>query len=290
MRAVPDLNMKQKGKGKQQHDRPIYSRTHPKIKHIRDLHSRKKRDEKGVFFAQGLRFVVQAIESGSHIEHAVLAPELLPRHHYDRNLKQFRRMGIPLSIVTKEVFHSLSFTDNPQGIGAVVRQKVRSLKQIDASEGLCWLAFTTIQSPGNFGTIMRSATAVGAAGAILLSHDIDPYDPGTVRASMGSIFYQRIVRTSLNEFLRWKRQNSCLLVGTSPDAVLEYRLVSYCPQPTILLMGGERKGISKEHQEICDGMVKIPMVGTTDSLNLAIATSVMLYEIFNQSRSGREGG
>ena len=101
---------------------------------------------------------------------------------------------------------------------------------------------------------------------------------------MGSLFSQQLVRASLPEFLTWKQRHRCLLVGTSPAAPLEYRSVQYQP-PLLLFMGGEREGLSREHRAACDVMVKIPMVGGCDSLNLAIASSVMLYEIFNQRRS-----
>jgi TrmH family RNA methyltransferase len=100
---------------------------------------------------------------------------------------------------------------------------------------------------------------------------------------MGSIFSQRFVRTSIAAFKRWKQRHSCMLVGTSPSAPHDYHAVTY-QRPTLLLMGEERKGLPQELQALCDIMVRIPMVGETDSLNLAIATGIMVYELFNQSR------
>ena len=98
------------------------------------------------------------------------------------------------------------------------------------------------------------------------------------------MFAQRLVRTTPDEFAAWKRRQPCLLVGTSPQAKTDYQAVAY-PPPTILFMGGERKGLSEQMQSLCDGVVRIPMVGGSDSLNLAVATSVMLYEVFNQRQA-----
>jgi len=140
-----------------------------------------------------------------------------------------------------------------------------------------------VQDPGNLGTILRTSDAVGAQGIILLNHSTDPFDPAVVRASMGAIFSQIIVKSTFEEFSEWKTINQIPVVGTSGKADNEYRALNY-PFPMVLLMGSERQGLSKEHYRICDEVVSIPMVGKSDSLNLAIATGVILYEIFYQKR------
>lgn len=111
----------------------------------------------------------------------------------------------------------------------------------------------------------------------------DPYDPGTVRATMGAMFTQCFVRTGREEIAHWKRRKQYLLVGISPTAPQDYQEAHY-KMPTILLIGEERKGLSTELQAMCDLMVRIPRVGESDSLNVAMATGVMLYELFNQRR------
>ena len=143
-----------------------------------------------------------------------------------------------------------------------------------------------MQSPGNLGTILRCCDAVGCAGVILLGKATDPYDPACVRASMGALFTQRFVRCTPEEFMAWKQKHGCLLVGTSPHAGDDYQKATY-PAPVVLFMGSERKGLPPEFQTLCDRMVRIPMIGSSDSLNLAMATSVLLYEVFNQRRQSR---
>ena len=131
--------------------------------------------------------------------------------------------------------------------------------------------------------ILRTCDAVGGAGVILLGSTTDPYDPAAVRASMGAIFSQRLARTSFAELTAWCGRHSVAVVGTSPSAPLDYQAVAY-QSPLVLLMGSEPRGLSSEQQALCDLTVNIPMVGHSDSLNLAVATGIMLYEVFNQRR------
>jgi TrmH family RNA methyltransferase len=186
-------------------------------------------------------------------------------------------------MVTAAVFASLSDKEGKHGIGAVVRQRWDSLASIRPEDGLCWIALGTVQYPGNLGTILRVSDAVGGAGGLLIGHTADPYDPTAVRASTGAVLSQRLVRTHLEDFARWKQQHQITLIGASPAATLDYRDVAY-PAPLALFMGSEGRGLSPQEQALCDRMVRIPMVGRSDSLNLAVATSLLLYEIFHQRR------
>jgi TrmH family RNA methyltransferase len=185
--------------------------------------------------------------------------------------------------VTADVFQSLAAKEHAQGLGIVVRQRWLDLAHIRPGPGQCWVALDTVQYPGNLGTILRTCDAVGGAGVILLGNTTDPYDPAGVRASMGAIFSQHLARASFAEFAAWCRSHDLLVVGTSPAATLDYQGVGYQP-PLVLLMGSEPRGLSREQQALCDVVVNIPMVGHSDSLNLAVATGLMLYEFFNQQR------
>jgi TrmH family RNA methyltransferase len=158
------------------------------------------------------------------------------------------------------------------------------LERIAAEEDPCWIMLETVRSPGNLGTILRTSEAVGGSGLILLGNAVDPYDPATVRATMGSLFSQRLVCTTPEEFHSWRGRQRCALIGTMPSASIDYQALDY-RGPLVLLMGDERKGLSPDLQAICDVVVRIPMVGGADSLNLSIAASLMLYEDFNQRRA-----
>lgn len=262
----------------------IDNRNHPRIRRIRRLHRREGRDATGRAYIEGMRFVDQAVHHHVPIETLVVCPALLTHPFAVRLVRGLRGAGVPVLDVTPAVLHSLALVDDPQGIGAVVRQRWVPLDRARPDAGLCWLALNTVRSPGNLGSILRTAEATGAAGLILLGDSVDPYDPATVRASMGALFGQRLVRTTLDAFLQWKAAQGGWLVGTAPTAPADYHAVVY-PAPTVLLMGGERKGLPPALQAHCDLLVRIPMVGQTDSLNLAIATAVILYELFNRRHS-----
>ncbi|HEU5199590.1 MAG TPA: RNA methyltransferase [Ktedonobacterales bacterium] len=261
---------------------------HPALAWISRLRRRDVRERASLFYVEGVRFVAQAIEHHFSLKTLVVCRRLLEHPFAQRLVREQRRLGIPVLEVTPQVMHGLALVDDPQGIGAVVQQRWESLEQIAPGNELCWIALQTVRAPGNLGTILRTAEAVGCAGAILLGDATDPYDPATVRATMGALFTQRFVRATLADFERWKRQHQCYLIGTSPGAAADYHQIAY-PTSTVLLMGEERKGLPPELQRLCDQLVRIPMVGKGDSLNLGIATGVMLYELFNQRRMAQGG-
>ena len=146
----------------------------------------------------------------------------------------------------------------------------------------------SVADPGNLGTILRTLDAAGGKGVILLDQSTDPYDPTALRASMGAIFNLKITRSSLDDFRVWKTSNDIFMIGTDGEADCDYRQVLY-PKPLLILMGSEREGLQPEHYDMCDQVVKIPMVGRSDSLNLAVATGIMIYEVFSQWHPARGG-
>lgn len=261
----------------------ITSRNHPWIRRLRSLHNRAERDRAGAFLVEGVRFLTRAMEQDAIIETLVAAPELMNSPFGRAQVRALRRSGVRYAEVTADVFHTLAQSDDPQGVAAVVRQRWARLSDMPAEAGGCWVALSAVQSPGNLGTLVRTCEAVGAGGVILLSDGPDPYNASAVRASMGAVFATRFVRSSLSELTRWKQRHGVRLVGTAPSANTDYRQVAY-NEPVILFMGWERQGLSVEEQAVCDTLVRIPMVGRCDSLNLAVATSLMLYEVFNQQR------
>jgi TrmH family RNA methyltransferase len=259
---------------------PITSRSNPTIKTIRSLRDRKERDRAGLFFVEGIRLVVEAAQLGAEIETLIVAPDLLKSRVALDTVGGVRHSGRDVTVleVSPDVFESISQKEGPQGIGAVVRQRWESLRDVRIGDELCWVALDEPQDPGNVGTILRTADAVGCGGVILLDHSADPYDPAALRASMGAIFSQRLVRARFSDLLIWKLENDYRLVGTSDHASTDYRAAAY-RFPLVLLMGSEREGLSADQQTACDMMVHLPMKGRSDSLNLAVATGVMLFEL-----------
>lgn len=259
----------------------ISSHTNFRIKQIRNLRNRQERERSGLFFIEGIRPVAEAIQMKAEIEALVIAPDLLRSQFGQEIVQAQREQGISQIEVTSDVFKSISLKEGPQGIGAVVRQRWESLESIRLLNKSYWVALDAAQDPGNIGTILRTGDAFGNTGLILLGNSADPYDPTALRASMGAVFSQHLVKASFSEFAQWKQHHNYTVIGTSGAVSNNFREVSY-HAPLILLMGSERLGLSSEQQSVCDIMIKIPMIGRSDSLNLAVATGIALYEIFHQ--------
>ena len=261
----------------------ITSAANPTVKQIRALIQRKERDRRGEFFVEGIRIVAEAVQLGAEVTLGVVAPDLLTSAVGWEQVERLRRQAVPCLEVSTAVFAGLSRKEGPQGLGAVVRQRWESLDRARPGTELAWVALDAVQDPGNLGTILRTADAVGAAGVILIGPTTDPYDPAAVRASMGAIFAQRLVRADGAALGAWAARHGLAIVGTSDKAATDYQALIY-PRPVVLFMGSEQKGLAPEHLALCRHLVRIPMIGRSDSLNLAMATGVVLYEIFNQAR------
>ena len=256
----------------------ITSMNNPAIKRIRRLRLRKERGQSGLCFIEGVRFVMAALQQGAEIETLVVAAGVETPPY----LAQALRSGLPTLSVSPEVLQALAEREDAQGIGAVVRQRWERLSEVQPDRGLGWVALDRIQYPGNLGTILRACDAVGMNGVILLGETSDPYDPLAVRASMGALFYQRLVRARYEEFLAWKTRHRLPVIGTSPAAELDYRQLTF-PVPCVLLMGCESVGLSEEQRMACDQVARIPMAGQCDSLNVALATGILLYALYHQA-------
>jgi TrmH family RNA methyltransferase len=258
----------------------ITSLSNPFIKQARALHQKKTRLESGLFLVEGIHHVGEAVEAGWEVESVIYAPELLTSN-FARDL--ISRLGTKPQPVSAQVMESLADKDNPQGILAIVRQKQAQLDELkhSAAAGAHKItraaALVTPQDPGNVGTILRTLDAVGADVLFLLDGGVELYHPTVVRSSMGTIFWKPIVQTSFNEFVQWARKENFQLIGTSAHGDVDYQTL--VPKiPWILVLGNEQKGLSTEQTNACDVAVSLPMKGRVSSLNLAVATGVLLYQ------------
>lgn len=258
----------------------ITSATNPLIKNIKKLQDRRERQTSGLFFAEGIRLVGEAIQLGWEIDKLLHAPDLLRSTFGLELVREADQRKIPVINVSADVFKSVSCKDGPQGIAIIAKVKKFGLEKINQSSGL-WVGIEAIQDSGNLGTILRTSDAVGAKGVILIDRCIDPFDPGVVRASMGAIFSQMVITISKDDFIQWAKKYQYQIIGTSDKSKMHYRAQKY-NSDMILLLGSEQKGLSAELRNICHNMISIPMVGRSDSLNISIAAGVILYEIFEQ--------
>jgi len=152
--------------------------------------------------------------------------------------------------------------------------------------GLCWVVLEEVRFEGNLGSLIRTSEAIGGAGFILVGARIDPFDPAIVRASKGALFRQTFIRTNDVSLRNWLRRHRCCVIGASPDGSAELHHFAY-PRPTILVLGEERRGLTPFLRDLCSDLIRIPMVGAADSLNLAVAGSLFLYEVYRASSARR---
>lgn len=264
----------------------ITSLSNSKIKTIRKLKDRKTRDSSGLFFVEGVRIVGEALEENWQIDQAVIAPELIRDGYSQELVQQLYSNEIDILEVSPQVFQSLSVKEGPKGIAAVIQQKWADSNLLIQKPGL-YVALDRIQDHGNLGTIMRTADAVGVNGIYLLDECTDPFDIATIRASMGAIFNMPVIKMASQGFVKLVLENEVFLAGTSDRGAVDYQTLTY-PKKMVLLMGSEREGLPDYLMGACSALVYLPMIGKSDSLNLAIATGVSLYEIYNQFRK-KEG-
>lgn len=260
----------------------ITSRTNPKIKQVRALQNRKEREVSHLFVVEGIRHVGDAVAANANLEFICYAPDLLISDFALNLIRQQTQRGIPCYPVSADVFESVASREGPQGILAVVRQPETALTELNPTNFGWGVALVAPQDPGNVGTILRTINAVGASGLLLLESGTDAYHPTAIRASMGASFWHPIVQTSFSNFAAWAHQHNYHIMGTSAHGSVDYRTIPHYPKPLILLMGSEREGLTSEQIAICHQLVRLPMVGQVSSLNLSVATGVMLYSMFEK--------
>lgn len=257
--------------------RAITSLQNERVKLIRSLEMRKIRRETGLFVAEGTSVLVTARDAGWKPRMlAVLAGSAQSGIGKDV-LRWAETAGAECLEISQAVLAKLAAKDNPQTMLGVFEQRWAADPVIEKIAGdAVWVALETVRDPGNLGTIIRTVDAVGASGVILVGNSVDPYAREAVRASMGSLFNVPLVRMPPERMLAWAKAWHGDIVGTHLEAREDFR--SRYREPTLLLMGSEGPGLSPELGAICTRLVKIPMQGQLDSLNLAVATALVLYE------------
>ena len=252
--------------------------SNPTVKRLRSLRDKKARREEGLVLAEGLRIITEARDSGRLPEIVMFSAEGAKHPLAAEIIAATEAAGGEAVETTADILSKPSGKDNPQMLMAAYRQPDTNLDDIDRSSADMWFVAQALRDPGNIGTILRTGDAVGAGGLILVDDSADPYSVEAVRASMGAIFTQQVVKARWDEFVEWLRSGPGQLVGTSLKATVDYLQVHY-EQPCFLLIGNEQQGLPADYEAECDLLVKIPMMGRADSLNAAVATAVMAFQV-----------
>lgn len=257
----------------------ITSLTNDRIKAIRALEMRKVRKETGLFVAEGTSLLVTARDHGFAPETLVYQAGAAAGGVTRGLVKHALEAGSEVLEVSEAVLAKLASKDNPQSLLGVFKQRfVPPPDPAKLTNADTWLALEEIRDPGNLGTIIRTADAVGLSGIILVGTTCDPYALESIRATMGSIFAVPLVKLDRESFFTLAKAWPGEVIGTHLDAREDFRQTQYNGRE-LIVMGSEGPGLSGGAAAVCSTLVKIPMAGALDSLNLAIATALMLYQV-----------
>ncbi|WP_448580425.1 TrmH family RNA methyltransferase [Thermaurantiacus sp.] len=257
----------------------IASAANQRVKRLRSLKEKKYRRQHGLFLAEGLRIGIEALEAGWEPESIAYA---VGREEHPLLRRLIRATRGDILPCTPDVLATLSGKDNPQSVITAFRIPTRHLA--DLAPGPRLLAADRLRDPGNLGTLLRAADGAGASALILLGECTDPYSVEAVRASMGAIFTVPLYHADLPSLLGWKACHGATLTGAALDPrAADYRTLDYgCP--ALILLGNEAEGLPDEMKAACDQLAIIPMLGKADSLNVAMAGTLLLYEALRQQR------
>ncbi len=260
----------------------ITSPANPAVKLLKSLHEKKGRRAEGLFLAEGLRVCTEALHAG-HVPRILAFTAEAEAHPLTQDLidATLAARGHPFR-TTPDLLHRLTGKDNPQAVAAAYAIPDTSLARIDRSAARLWVVAENLKDPGNLGTMLRTCDATGAGGVILIDHCCDPFSLEAVRASMGGLFTKAVAQASGEEFFTWLRAGPGELVGAALEGhTVDYRAHRFTA-PSFIFMGNEQSGLPPAYAAQCDALVKLPMKGTADSLNVAIATAVLLYAALAQ--------
>lgn len=261
----------------------VTSAANPLVKMLKALHTKKGRAETGLFLAEGARLAAEAAELGAWPDVMAFSGSAMERPRVRALVEEAEARGVRCIEAPEALLAQIAKRDNPQTVIGAYRQHAAELAALD---GDFFVALDGVRDPGNLGTILRTADAVGASGVVLIGQTCDPFSVEAVRASMGSIFATAFARTSFEAFDAWRRGRGLTLVGASLNGKAPHDAFD-AALPVVVLMGNEQSGLSDDIEARCDGLVRIPMRGRADSLNLAAATAVMLYDVWR--RRGYDG-
>ena len=259
----------------------ISSAANPLVKQLKGLHAKKGRAESGLFLAEGARLAAEAAALGVWPQVLAVSQAALERAQVRALVLDAGRHGARIIETTETLLAQISKRDNPQTVIGAYRQTTARLEALPGGQGALIVALDGVRDPGNLGTIVRTADSVGADAVVLLGQTCDPFSVEAVRATMGSIFSVPLARATFEEFDAWRRGAGFDMLGaslngsTAPDSMDVDR-------PVVVLMGNEQSGLSSDLEAACDTLVRLPMKGRADSLNLAIATGVLLYDIWRR--------
>lgn len=259
----------------------ITSLQNPKVKLAVKLKDRRDRDKTALFLIEGYRELTRAIRGNERLEALFFCPSLFLGENENALIEGLEKEGVELFEASEAVFRHLSYRDRPDGLLAIATMQRKSLSSLPLSKNPFFVVAEAIEKPGNLGTILRSADGAGADGVIVADKCTDIFNPNVVRSSVGTLFTVPVVEAPALETLHWLINNGIQIVAATPEATLSYTQADF-KGPVAIVVGTEQYGLSPLWREKATIKVKIPMCGVADSLNVSVATALLLYEVYRQ--------
>ena len=259
----------------------LTSLQNPKVKRAFALRDRRERDREGVTILEGYRELTRAHAAGIPIRETFYCREMFVGENNDALLDTLRDAGSAIYECSANVLRKIAYRERPEGLIAIAEMKRKGLEEIPARPDGLYLVAETIEKPGNLGSILRSADAVGATAVIVCNKQTDIFNPNVIRASTGAIFSMPLAETTSEEALAWLRNLGIKTLAATPHTHLYHTDVDM-KQGVAIVVGAEQYGLSDYWMNSADLQVLIPMLGKMDSLNVATAATILLYEAARQ--------
>jgi TrmH family RNA methyltransferase len=260
-------------------DSLITSLQNPKVKEAVKLRDRRPREESGLFLIEGYRELKRACDAGRKVQTLFYCPELFLGSN-EEALKEQCKAALHLKC-TREVFAKISYRDRPDGLLAIAPQVHLKLSDLKLKKNPFLVIAESIEKPGNLGTILRSCDAAGADAVIVCDPTTDIHNPNVVRSSVGTLFTLPVLEASSEETLVFLKEQKISIVAGTPHAKLTFTQANF-QIPLAIVVGTEQYGLTENWMKRADQAVRIPMFGVADSLNVASATTLLLYEVVRQ--------
>lgn len=263
----------------------INSLQNPKIKLVVKLRDRRDRDSLGLFPIEGYRELLRACDGMREMETLFICPELFLGSNEPALIQRIAEKGVPVLRCSEPVFRKMSYRDRPDGLIAIAphySSSLQDLEKILAEKPIPFLVVAeAIEKPGNLGTILRSSDAVALDALIVCDRCTDIHNPNVVRASVGTLFTVPVIEAESKETIAFLKKKGIKILAATPHAEAEYTDIDMT-LPLAIAVGTEQLGLSRLWMDEADICVRIPMCGTADSLNVAMATTLLMYEALRQ--------
>jgi RNA methyltransferase, TrmH family len=257
----------------------ITSLANPELKAAKALTLKKNRTAEKRFLAEGAKLAIDALDAGWDVETLFVARNMMDEPYVAKLAMRAVSAGANLFKVPEKAIANMTRRDNPQAVVSIIKERLSALSSIgplQAEETI--IALDRVRDPGNLGTIIRTADAAGVKAVVLVGDCVDVFSLETVRATMGSLFAIPIMKSTPEALFGFAKTNKAQVIGTHLAGAKDYRVLDYMVKPTIILMGNEQSGLPDAIAQQCDALALIPQTGKADSLNLAVASALMIYE------------